>query len=108
MAKLGGEEPAIRTIVQSGPRVAAHTLPSMKKLEQGEIVVVDFCAVFNRYHVDLARSFSLGTPDPRWTDAFEKMNGSIEKVVAEMTPGDPMAKLHQIANEYIDQVGLRR
>ena len=108
MAKRGGEEPAIRTIVQSGPRIAAHALPSMKKLEAGEIVVVDFCAVFNRYHVDLARTFSLGKPDAIWTDTFENMAGSIEEVVRQVKPGDPMSRVHEVANEYIDRIGLRK
>lgn len=109
MAKLGGEEPAIRTIVRSGPRTAAHhALPSMRQIQAGDIVGVDFCAVFNRYHVDLSRCFSIGQPDPRWTDMFEKIDRSIEVVKEQMRPGDPMSKLHAIANEYIDRASLRR
>jgi Xaa-Pro aminopeptidase len=109
MAKLGGEEPAIRTIVRTGPRTAAHhALPSMRKIQANEMIGVDFCAVFNRYHVDLSRCFYIGKPDPRWTDLFDKIAGSIEVVKQELKPGDPMSRLHAIANEYIDKAELRR
>ena len=42
----------------------------------GDIVWVDFSASCNRYHADLARIFSVGEPDRRWTDLYEKAAGS--------------------------------
>ena len=109
MAKHGGEEPAIRTAVRSGPRGAAHHVPpSRRKVAQGDIVWVDFSASYNRYHADLARIFSLGEPDRRWIDLYEKASKSIEVVIREVRPGDPMLKLHEIANAYIESVGLKK
>src|SRR5439155_19445355 len=68
----------------------------------------DWSASYNRYHVDIQRTFSIGEPDPRWIGLLDRAAGSVEAVVKEMRPGDPMAKAHKIANEYIDSVGLRR
>ena len=107
MSQNGGEEPAIRTAVRSGPRGAAHHVPpSRRKVQQGDIVWVDFSASFNRYHADIARVFSIGEPDRRWVDLYEKAARSVEVVVEAMRPGDPMLKLHEVATNYIKEVGL--
>ena len=108
MSQHGGEEPAIRTAVRTGPCGAAHYVPpSRRKIEQGDLVWVDFSGSYNRYHADLARIFSLGEPDPRWADLFDKASRSVELVVDQVKPGDPMTKLHDVANAYITDVGLQ-
>ena len=107
MSQHGGEEPAIRTAVRSGPRGAAHHVPpSRRKVQNGDIVWVDFSASYNRYHADLARIFSLGEPDRRWIDLYDKAAGSVDAVLKAVRPGDPMLKLHDVANAYIAKVGL--
>ena len=107
MSQQGGEEPAIRTAVRSGPRGAAHHVPpSRRKVQNGDIVWVDFSASYNRYHADIARIFSIGEPDPRWVDLYEKAARSVDVVIEAMQPGDPMVKLHDVANAYIKDVGL--
>ena len=109
MSQHGGEDPAIRTAVRSGTRGAAHHVPpSRRKIQGGDIVWVDFSASYNRYHADLARIYSIGEPDPRWTNMYEKAAGSVERVLEEMRPGDPMRKLHDVANAYIEEVGLAK
>ena len=109
MSQHGGEEPAIRTAVRSGPRGAAHHVPpSRRKVQNGDIVWVDFSASYNRYHADIARIFSIGEPDRRWVELYEKASRSVEIVVEAMKPGDPMLKLHEVANDYIKEVGLEK
>jgi Xaa-Pro aminopeptidase len=109
MSKHGGEEPAIRTAVRTGPRGAVHhTPPSRRKIQKGDIIWVDFSGSYHRYHADLARIFSLGEPDKRWIDLYEKAAKSIEVVIKEVRPGDPMVKLHEVANAYIEQADLKK
>ena len=63
MLKAGGEPAAIYLPVASGKKTAAtHALASRKKIQAGEIVVVDICGVRHRYHTNLARTFSMGVP----------------------------------------------
>ena len=50
---------------------------------EGDIVWVDFSASYNRYHADLARIFSIGEPDRRWTDLYE----NVFDIVIEDWPG---------------------
>jgi len=65
MAKAGGENPSITMPVSSGAKSACmHALASRKKIMPGEIVNIDLCGVYNRYHANMARTFSMGQPHP--------------------------------------------
>jgi Xaa-Pro aminopeptidase len=67
LAQRGSEIAAIPPLVNSGPTAWAdtHAFPSRRKLEPGDVVAVDCCAVVDRYHANLGRTFSLGSPNPR-------------------------------------------
>lgn len=63
MAKAGGEAPAITPPVVSGPKCAAtHSFASRRRIMPGDLINIDLCGVYNRYHSNLARSFSVGVP----------------------------------------------
>jgi Xaa-Pro aminopeptidase len=65
LADQGSEMPASPPLVSSGPTAWAdtHAAPSNRVLERGDVVSVDTCAVVDRYHVNLSRSWSLGEPN---------------------------------------------
>ncbi len=108
MAKLGGEEPAIRTVVRSGPRAGArHALPSERAIERGELVDIDFSASYRRYHANIDRTFAVGEVDRRWHDLLQRASGSIDAVVAAVKPGESARRICEVADAYIDSVGLR-
>lgn len=109
MMKLGGGYPGIRTMLGSGPRAGTHhSPPSRKKIVQGELVFVDFCGCYDRYHVNVNRTFSLGKPDPRWTDLMNRASGCIDTIVSKIKVGDPMSKVEEVAQRYTDEQGLRK
>ena len=81
MMKEGGEYPAIRSMIGSGPGTSTHhRAPTQRRIKHGELVTVDFCSSYLRYHVDVARTFSVGEPDSRWVDMMEKSSRSVEVV----------------------------
>jgi Xaa-Pro aminopeptidase len=108
MAKLGGEDPGIRHMVHSGPRSAFfHAASSRRPVQPGDIVWIDFCASYNRYHADLGRTFSMGEPDPRRVELLHRAVGSLSQLQQQLKPGDPMPRAQEIADRYIDEAGLR-
>ena len=108
MMAAGGGYPGIRSMIGSGPRSGTHHSPAQRRaIKQGDLVFVDFCGVYDRYHVNLNRTFSLGEPDPRWTELMTKSAGCIDAVLAEAKLGDPMSRVDEIAQAYIDEVGIR-
>lgn len=109
LMRNGCQYPSIRSMVGTGPRSGTHHSPAThRKIKQGDLVFFDTCAVLHRYHVNINRTFSLGKPDPRWTDLMEKSAGCAEAVVREVKPGDPWTKVQKVADRYIDSAGLRK
>ena len=103
MAEQGGEEPAIRIMVSAGPDVwcRTHGAPSRRPLEEGDVMYVDACGVHNRYHVDLCRTFAIGRDHPQARAVLEETAGSVDAVVAAVSPGDPLQRAQEIAEQYV-------
>ena len=97
MMAAGGGYPGIRSMIGSGPRAGTHHSPAQRRaIRQGDLVFVDFCGVYDRYHVNLNRTFSLGEPDPRWTDLMDKAAGCIDAIMAEAKLGDRLSRVEEI------------
>ncbi|MEE2980650.1 MAG: Xaa-Pro peptidase family protein, partial [Pseudomonadota bacterium] len=108
LMKRGGGYPGIRTMIGSGPRAGTHHSPAQhRQVKQGELVFIDFCSALHRYHVNLNRTFSVGEPDPRWTNLMHTSAGCIDAIVDGIKPGDSMFDVHAIADDYTDSNGLR-
>ncbi len=109
MMKAGGGYPGIRTMLGSGPRAGTHhSPPTRRQVNPGDLVFIDFCGCYDRYHVNLNRTFALGEPDPRWTKLMDESAGCIDAIVAEISVGDPLSKADELGNAYIDAAGLRK
>jgi Xaa-Pro aminopeptidase len=64
MKKLGASAPSFETIVASGKRASMpHGVASEKKLEAGDVITLDFGALYNGYCSDMTRTVFLGEPD---------------------------------------------
>ena len=103
MASHGGEEPAIRTMVSSGPQVWAktHAAPTRRPLERGDAVYVDTCGVYKRYHVDLCRTLSVGEDNPVAREILDYTSQSVVAVQRAVKPGDPLDVAQRVAEEHI-------
>ena len=88
MAKAGGESPGIVQPVVSGAKnVCGHGLASRRTIMPGDIVNVDICGVYHRYHANLARPFSVGEPHPEISAWISKVTGAIQVVAETIRPG---------------------
>ena len=103
MAQAGGEEPAIRTMVSAGPLVwcRTHAAPSRRPVERGDVMYVDACGVYNRYHVDLCRTFAIGADSPEARAILEVTGDSVLEVQRAVRPGDPLDVAQRTAEEYV-------
>ena len=64
MFENGAEDLSFETIVLSGANTSMpHGVPSDKKIQRGEFVLMDFGAVWNGYHSDMTRTVCVGEPD---------------------------------------------
>lgn len=108
MARAGGENPGITLPVQSGIKTSGsgHGLASRKQIMPGEVVLVDVCGVFNRYHVNVARNFAIGEPHP---DVARRINAAANMftTVAEiLRPNLPIREFNEAVQGYYEETGL--
>lgn len=72
MKKAGSEREAFDTIVVSGQRTAlVHGKPTNKIINSGDMVTVDFGAVYNGYHSDITRTLWFGEPSKEMQNIFD-------------------------------------
>lgn len=103
-----GSEPEMpfSPIVSSGPNSAnPHASPSDRKLQAGDLLVVDWGAAHAGYISDLTRTFAVGEVDAEY--------GKIHKIVQEANaagraaakPGVPCADVDKAARDVIEKSG---
>jgi Xaa-Pro dipeptidase len=65
LLREGAQGDAFSPIVVAGPNSASpHASPSDRLMESGELVVIDWGAVYRGYRSDITRTFVLGSPSP--------------------------------------------
>jgi Xaa-Pro aminopeptidase len=63
MRRLGATGPSFETIVASGPNAAKpHARPTTRRIQAGELVVLDFGALVGGYCSDMTRTVCIGEP----------------------------------------------
>ena len=74
MRRKGAEGVSFDTIVASGIRSSMpHATASDKIIEKGDIVTIDFGAVYNKYCSDHTRTFFVGKPDSSGKSEFDEL-----------------------------------
>ncbi|MDH3688360.1 MAG: Xaa-Pro peptidase family protein, partial [Gammaproteobacteria bacterium] len=107
MAKAGGENPSITMPVSSGGKSACmHALASRKKIMPGDIVNIDLCGVYNRYHSNMARTFSMGEPHSDVAEHLQTITGAKTFVAGIITPGLPVQSLLREIESYYREADI--
>jgi len=107
MTEAGGENPSLPILVLSGERSGAgHLLSSRRIIKQGDIVKIDVCGVFNRYHADLERTFSMGKPHPDVAKVVELSAKAFEVLSELIRPNLPVAELNKRMVTYYKEAGF--
>lgn len=106
MLSHGAEALSFDTIALSGKNTSLpHGVPSDKKVEQGDFVLLDFGAVVDGYHSDMTRTVCVGEP----TDEMRKIYDTVLK--AQLTSLDAVkagitgTDLDKTARDIIENAG---
>jgi Xaa-Pro aminopeptidase len=103
----GSQAPSFETIIASGYRSALpHGLPSDKKLESGDFLVIDYGAIYNGYHSDITRTFVIGEATDRHYEIYETVRIAQNKAFKAAKSGMTGKELDNIAREYIVSKGF--
>ncbi|MGH3144714.1 MAG: M24 family metallopeptidase, partial [Rubrobacter sp.] len=80
--------------------------PSSRRLEAGDLVVVDFTLSYEGYHCDMTRTYCVGEPTREQRDLWERLLEIHLQVVDEVRPGVTGEELYLLAKGLAQDVGL--
>lgn len=79
--------------------------PGWKIIQKGDMVLVDYLAVYNGYCVDCTRVFCLGTPPQNLNKAHQDALHIHEEVIKAAKPGTPCSELSNLAFKMAAELG---
>src|SRR5512145_990094 len=93
-------------IVSGGPNAAnPHASPSDRKLQVGDLLVVDWGAASNGYISDLTRTFAVGEVDEEYVKIHKIVQEANAAGRAAAKPGSPCADVDKAARDVIEKAG---
>ena len=106
MIREGAEAHAFEFTVGSGPRSAyPHASSTGRKIENGDLIVVDIGASYQGYCSDITRTFIAGKPDAKRKELYETVLRSHDSTYAVMKPGASCMEVDAVSRKIIEEAG---
>lgn len=106
MRRHGAEDVSFETIVASGPNGAKpHHHPSDRRIEQGDLVVIDFGALVDGYHSDMTRTVAVGDVGDERRRMLDVVLRSQDAGVQAVAAGSTAAEVDAVCRAVIDDAG---
>lgn len=107
--KNGAERPGFPSIVGSGPfSTILHYNENTRKMETGDLVVVDIGAEYGGYTADVTRTYPVsGKFSPKQREIYQIVLDAQEAAIRAVKPGTAIGRtgLHKVASDYIKAKG---
>lgn len=105
--KSFGARPAFRIIIASGKRSAnPHGFATRKIIKKGELVVIDFGALYNGYRSDITRTIVVGKPSAKQKKIYRIVLTAQKRALKVVRAGKICAEVDQAAREHIAEKGF--
>lgn len=102
-----GVRPSFDTMVQSGPNSAQpHLRAGDRRLQPGDLVLIDFGADYDGYKADTTRMAVVGEPDTRQREAFELVLAAHDAAIGAVRPGATAGQVDEAARSVLRAGGL--
>jgi Xaa-Pro aminopeptidase/Xaa-Pro dipeptidase len=106
MRRMGAEGAAFKTIVASGYRAALpHGVASSRIMAPGDLVILDFGAVYSGYHSDMTRTVVLGKPDKKQEEIYQLVLAAQVSAIEFLRAGVKAQDVDAAARSIIEQAG---
>ena len=106
MVSLGAEQTSFSTIVGSGPNGALpHAVPGERKFQKGDLVVLDFGAVYEGYCSDETRTISIGAASAEQKERYQLVLDAQLAALKAIRPGVMSLEVDRIARDIIADAG---
>lgn len=106
MRRMGAEGPAFKIIVASGVRSALpHGVASSKTIEEGDLVTMDFGAVYHGYHSDITRTLVIKNLNRRQKEIYKIVLEAQMNAIAAVKAGVRASDVDYAARSIIENKG---
>ncbi|WP_203624380.1 MULTISPECIES: Xaa-Pro peptidase family protein [unclassified Lacticaseibacillus] len=106
MRSLGASGTSFETIVASGKRAAMpHGAATDKKIEDGDVITLDWGCIYQGYVSDITRTFAVGEPDEKLKAVYKIVYDCNKATAAMMAPGVLGKAINGFAHQYIEDKG---
>ena len=106
LLREGGQGEAFSPIVVAGPNSALpHAGPSDRAMEIGDLVTIDWGAVYEGYRSDITRTFVLGRRSPEVEPIYDAVLAANEAGRLAIRPGLPAQEVDRAARRAITVAG---
>lgn len=109
MKKNGAKGASFETIVASGERASMpHGTASEKRIQQGDVITLDYGALYNDYCSDMTRTVFLGEPDKQLKKIYEIVLNAQLKSLEGSKKGLLGKEIDFIARDIISKAGFEK
>lgn len=106
MLEHGAEAISFETIVLSGKNTSMpHGVPSDKRVECGDFVLMDFGTVFDGYHSDMTRTVCVGEPTDKQRNIYDIVLTAQKESIKCAKAGISGSQLDSVARDIITNEG---
>jgi Xaa-Pro aminopeptidase len=106
MVELGAVRPAFDTIVASGANGAIpHHSPGERPLRRGDLITMDFGAMYGGYNADMTRTVALGEPAGWQREIYDLVATAQRAGIDAARPGVDVADVDAAARDLIRDAG---
>jgi Xaa-Pro aminopeptidase len=93
--------------VHAGPHATiVHAWPMALTLDPGQVIHVDFGAVFGGYHTDIARNATVGEPSTEQRRFYGPLSDAKEAMLEAIRPGVTAGEVYDVGQRTIEAGGL--
>ena len=105
--RAGSEYLGMDPFVTSGPRGGIpHTTWRRRTIETGDVIALETCACYNRYHAALFRNVAAGKIPQRAEDMYKVCLEGLDAAIEKLRPGNTCADVHNACQAVIDKYGF--
>lgn len=107
MLELGADGVAFDTIVAAGPNSAIpHHRPTTREIERGDLLKIDFGALYQGYHADCTRTVVVGAEPADWQrEIYEVVRRAHRAGRSALAPGADVREVDASARQVVTDAG---
>ena len=106
MLSHGADGLSFDSIIASGPNGAnPHARPGERRVQVGDLIVMDYGALYKDYHADMTRTMCVGEPSEEQRKVYDIVRRAHEECAAAVRPGVIGKEIHELSVKIISEAG---